>query len=220
MVVENYKPRIEIDPAWEMVELGKVFSKETSSVFPPNLKSHHVNYVGLENISQGTGELDGNVVHDPKEIKSNKTNFQPKNILYGKLRPNLNKVYFAEMEGICSTDIIVLIPKRKVEPKFFFNHFLSDSFNCEVLKGLKGAQLPRIGFDYLSSILIPCPPLMLQYVFVMQIETERTLVNANKELIKIFEQKINDVIYKVWQGKGKRKQFEEREEELSMVAEG
>lgn len=198
MVVENYKPRIEIDPDWEMVELGEVFSKASDSVLPINMDIPIINYIGLENISQGSGELVGSVQTNPKEIKSTKTIFIKDDLLYGKLRPNLNKVYYSEIEGICSTDILVLRGKEMIQTKFYSFYFLSERFNKEVLKGLKGAQLPRIGYDYIAKILIPLPPLNIQCQIINRIDQELSIVHANKQLIEIFEQKIKDRIAKVW----------------------
>jgi len=66
------------------------------------------------------------------------------------------------------------------------------------LKGLKGAQLPRVGYEYFSTLLIPKPPLETQRQIIAQIEKEQELVNANTQLIEIFEQKIKDRIAKVW----------------------
>lgn len=212
-VVANYKPKIDIDPEWEMVELGDAFNKVTKSVFPIALEVKEVNYLGLDNISQGNGHLIGGVKTNPKEIKSTKTLFKPKHILYGKLRPNLNKVYYSEIEGICSTDIFVLEAKDEIIPKFYSYHFLSEKFKTEVLKGIKGAQLPRVGYEYFSTLVIPKPPVQIQHQIVSQIEKEQELVNANKQLIEIFEQKIKDRIAKVW---GEEKKEERR---VAMAAE-
>lgn len=219
-IVANYKPKIDIDPDWEMVELGEIFDKITTSVLPAELKESEVNYVGLDNISQGSGELIGEVVSNPKEIKSTKTVFTTKHILYGKLRPNLNKVYFSEIEGICSTDIFVLEAIDEAEPKFYAYHFLSKQFNDDVMKGIKGAQLPRVGYDYFSKIIVPKPTLETQRQIVAQIEKEQALVNANKQLIEIFEQKIKDRIAKVWGTSASSAQAEKTDEEkLSIAAE-
>jgi type I restriction enzyme M protein len=197
-VVENYKPRITIDPDWEMVELGEVFTKVNENVIPSVLSVKAINYIGLENISQGIGEIVGEIYSNPQDIKSAKIVFRAGDVLYGKLRPNLNKVYYSEIEGICSTDIFVIRGKENIIPKLYSYYFLSDGFNHEVLKGLKGAQLPRVGYESFSSIQIPLPPLEIQQQIVEQIEREQALVNANKELIALFEQKIKDRIARVW----------------------
>lgn len=212
-IVDNYKPRIDIDPDWEMVELGEVFNKINTNLLPIEMDVNEVNYIGLNNISQGTGQLIGDFKTNPKNIKSTKTVFKPDQILYGKLRPNLNKVYYSEITGICSTDIFVLEAKDGINPKFYSYHFLSHEFNYEVLKGIKGAQLPRVGYDYFSTLIIPKPPLETKRQIVAQIEKELELVNANKQLIEIFEQKIKDRIAKVW-GEDK-----EQEESLRIAAE-
>jgi type I restriction enzyme M protein len=86
-----------------------------------------------------------------------------------------------------------------IMPEFLYEIIREKSFNEKVLLGLKGAQLPRIGFDYFSSIQIQIPPLPIQQQIVNRMEQEQQLVNANKELIKIYEQKIKDEINKLWQ---------------------
>ncbi|QQS51730.1 MAG: N-6 DNA methylase [Bacteroidota bacterium] len=216
MVVSTYKPKIEVDADWEMVELGEVFQKVNDNILPENIEHKTINYIGLENIDQGTGMLVGNYQANPKEIKSTKIVFRKGDILYGKLRPNLNKVYYSEIEGICSTDIFVIRAKKSIFSKLYSSYFLSEQFNQEVLKGIKGAQLPRVGYESFSKIFIPNPPLEAQQQIVSQIEKEQELVNANKQLIELFEQKIKDRIAKVW---GEDKTVKLNERDLSIAAE-
>jgi len=198
-VVENYQPRIEIEPEWEMVRLGDAFEKVAASVLPADIEKEKVIYVGLENISQGTGELVGEIETNPHEIKSAKTLFQIGDILYGKLRPNLNKVLYANLSGICSTDILVLRSDgKRTNSKFYAHYFLLSQFNSQVLRGVKGAQLPRVGFEYFSTIQIPLPNLATQQRIVTRIEREQALVQANRELISLFEEKIRERLARVW----------------------
>ena len=71
-----------------------------------------VYYIGFENIGGHTGSL---LPYQPTlgaEIKSTKNIFHPGDILFGKLRPYLNKMHLASTDGICSTDIYVLRPKQ------------------------------------------------------------------------------------------------------------
>lgn len=201
-VVENYKPRIQVDPDWPMVELGDILSGKSETIIPSNKKGT-VNYIGLENIESGTGELIGNIEEEYKNIKSAKNIFLQGSILYGKLRPNLNKVYYAEITGVCSTDILVLSAKSEVTVSKFYSYIMrSGSFIDEVLKGIKGAQLPRVSWDYISKIIVPAPDADTQSTIVAQIEEEQRLVSANKELIGIFEDKIKATINRVWGGEG------------------
>jgi len=180
----------------EWVELGEVFEKISEQINPQS-KTGLISYIGLENIESNTGYLVGNVNAEIKSIKSTKNVFKKDDILYGKLRPILNKVWLADRNGICSTDILVLRNYKKVLPKFYLQVLLSADFNSEVLKGLKGAQLPRISFDYLEKIKIPLPPIEIQKQLVAEIEEQEKIIEANKKLIKIMEQKIAEVLSEI-----------------------
>jgi type I restriction enzyme M protein len=182
-----------------MVELGEVLQKSEDAVLPESL-SGPVTYVGLENISQGTGEILGNIISDkPSDIKSLKNVFKPGDILYGKLRPNLNKVWLADRAGICSTDIFVIRAADNHASTTFYAYVLrSETFNAAVMSHIKGAQLPRVGWSSFASIKIPLPPLEIQRAIVAEIEAEQALVNANRELIARMEKKIQATLARVW----------------------
>jgi len=197
-VVENYKPTFKIDPEWEIVELGNICKNTKENINPKGLTGE-VNYIGLENIAKNTGELVKNIKSDISKIKSIKLKFKKKNVLYAKLRPNLNKVYYAEINGICSTDILVLsFDEHKALPRLYTSIMREHWFNKKVLSGIKGAQLPRIGWDHFKKIKVPLPPIKIQEQIVTQIISEQKIINANKELITIFENKIKDKIAEVW----------------------
>jgi type I restriction enzyme M protein len=199
LVVENYRPRIEVDPSWPVVKLGEVFSRRSENVLPMKLKDTIVNYIGLENIGHGNGKLIGNYQQNPALIKSTKNRYKVGDILYGKLRPNLRKVYLAQIDGICSTDIMVLCSKVANTNNYFYSkYFLSPIFHNEVMKYLRGAQLPRIGFDDFSKVQIPFPPLETQNEISEKIRDEEAIINKFAELIMLYEKKIQDRITKVW----------------------
>lgn len=198
-VVENYRPQIVVDPEWLSVKVKDVFKKGGKTVLPMSLRGP-VNYVGLENITKNSGQLSGNVMNDnPHEIKSLKNIFSPGDILYGKLRPNLNKVWFSDRKGICSTDIFVVQPlNESVLPALYAYIFRSDHFNDAVLSQLKGAQLPRIGWQSFGNLEIPLPPLEVQQTIIAEIKAEQALVAANRELVERMEKKIKAAIARVW----------------------
>jgi hypothetical protein len=104
----------------------------------PNNYEGEVNYIGLENIDSQTGRLVGDFRANSNQIKSAKTCFKVNDVLYGKLRPNLNKVYLAKEEIICSTDILVFRFKNECLAKYYAHYMLSDEFNQEVLQGVNG----------------------------------------------------------------------------------
>ena len=197
-VVENYKPTIDIDPSWPMLPLGEVFRNITDTIKPDEISSELHRCVGLEHIEKGTGLFIDGFDGGLDEIKSNKIKFKADDILYAKLRPNLNKTVLVDFDGICSTDILVLRAKENDCAEFYHSLFLSNHFNYEVMRGISGAQLPRTKFSFISDIIIPRPKFEMQQLLVNRIRLEKQIILGNKRLIEIYNQKIQDRISKVW----------------------
>jgi type I restriction enzyme M protein len=181
---ERYREGVVGVSAWPFVPVGEVFRKADQTVLPESLDGP-VTYIGLENITQNTGEIEGNVVTEkPTDIKSLKNVFKPRNILYGKLRPNLNKVWLADRKGICSTDIFVIEAlEGETDPALYAYVFRSARFNDAVIGQLKGAQLPRIGWSSFAELQIPLPPLEVQKEFVAEIEGYQKVINGARAVI-------------------------------------
>jgi len=194
MVIDNYKPTFKIDPSWEKVRLGEVCEIVRDSWLPDMTDTNLTNYIGLENISANTGYLIGNILVTKNSIKSNKTIFRQDDILFGRLRPNLNKVLLADCEGICSTDILVLrVNKNLVEPYFLSTVMRQRSFNLELLKFVKGAQLPRISAEDLFSVAVLIPKLQVQKSLVEELKKDlQVLAEINSICIK-YQKKINEL---------------------------
>jgi type I restriction enzyme M protein len=181
---ERYREGTGSVSAWPLVLVGNVFRKSEESVLPESLQNA-VTYIGLENLTQNTGEIVGNIVtEEPAEIKSLKNVFKPGDLLYGKLRPNLNKVWVADREGICSTDIFVIRPiEGQAIPALYSYIFRSARFNDAVLAQLKGAQLPRIGWSSFADLQIPLPPLDVQNEIVAEIEGYKKVIDGARAVL-------------------------------------
>jgi type I restriction enzyme M protein len=163
-------------------KLSDILDKVSDTV-DPTKETGQVNYIGLENIESNTGMLVGSKNSTYAEIKSNKNSYQTDDILYGKLRPNLNKVYLAEDKGICSTDILVFRAKKPELSKYYKYYLLSKKFNSQVLKTVSGQQLPRTSWDKIKNIAIPTPPLSEQNKLVSTIEKlELKIIQAQKTI--------------------------------------
>ncbi|GAP12774.1 type I restriction-modification system methyltransferase subunit [Longilinea arvoryzae] len=123
----------------------------------PFIQQGDIFYVGLENIESDTGELVGNPLTDCSTIKSAKSVFKSGDILYGKLRPNLNKVYLAQQEGVCSTDILVLRMKDSRNGIYLKHYLLTEEFNRKVLATVSGQQLPRTSWEKMRNLQVRVP---------------------------------------------------------------
>ena len=200
MVVENWRPRIEVDPEWPVVELGEVFARRNGAVKPGELSSS-IAYVRLEDIESGTGLLrDGTDLGDASTVKSAKTKFYEHDILYGKLRPNLNKVWLSDREGICSTDIYALTPVNgSVAPEYYAHVLRSPDFNHSAVARVSGAQLPRIAWTAFATLPIPVPPHDVQQKVLGRIAVEQVAVDATRDLIGRMEERVRDAVARVWE---------------------
>ncbi len=177
-------------------KLGNIVIKITDTII---LQEKHdtINYIGLENIKSNTGELVGTIKANYNDIKSSKTIFKQGDLLYGKLRPNLNKVYLADFDGICSTDILVFRFNNKYLAKFYKYYFLDKKFNKQVLGSVSGLQLPRTTFGKMEHINIPFLPPEIQKDIIKEIETiENDIARLKKENDQIQTQK--EIVLKIY----------------------
>ncbi len=110
--------------------------------------------IGLENIESATGKLIGKPSVHGSDILSVKNTFSKGDVLYGKLRPYLNKAVAVDFDGICSTDILVL---KTTYPKTLNYILLSQSVVNQTQNLTSGINLPRIKPDAFMNIKISFP---------------------------------------------------------------
>ncbi|WP_410507470.1 restriction endonuclease subunit S [Methanosarcina hadiensis] len=125
-------------------------------------------YVGLEHISKDQGTLTKDVKVDV--INTVKNSFKRGDLLYGKLRPYLNKVYLANEDGVCSTDILVFESTPSLNLNYSKYFFLSYKFVNDMTHNSSGVNLPRVSTKYLQEYPFPFPPLPEQRAIVSKIE--------------------------------------------------
>jgi len=155
----------------EKIEKWKIKKlKDISEIQRRNISSQQIkngtNYIGLENIEKETGKIINYKKVKNGELKSNKFFFTKNNILYGKLRPYLNKVALPDFDGVCSTDIIPIIPKQGITTKNYLTFLLrGKSFLRYANDKTTGANLPRIGVSDIEKFQVRLPPYELQKEF-------------------------------------------------------
>ncbi|HWP38180.1 MAG TPA: hypothetical protein VNL18_11575 [Gemmatimonadales bacterium] len=143
-----------------MMELGDVVAIENKGVTPQPGDVYR--YVGLEDIEQQTGRILNAQDTDGRDIQSLKYVFSPSHILYGKLRPNLNKVALPTFSGICSTDILPLAPRGAVLREFVAYYLRTPRFVHYAVQHASGTKMPRFGPRQLLKASLPVPPLPVQ----------------------------------------------------------
>ena len=150
---------------------------------PQDNKEQEFCYLGLEHIESNTGKILFQNMEIGENIQSNKNIFNKGDILYGKLRPYLNKVSLTNFSGICSTDILVLKSDIPLILKYIL---LSNTFVEKTSSLMGGVSLPRIKTDSFLNIKISYPTFEKQSEIIIKIEAiEIKIAQIEKELADI-----------------------------------
>lgn len=151
-------------PILDVAEIsGKSLLPEDSTVY---------NFVGLEHIESNTGKLIGFEPTMGKNIKSTKVTFLKGMVLYGKLRPYLNKVWVAEFDGVATTEILPFSADGgMLIPKYLAYYLRSPEFVATVDLNTSGARMPRATSKFFNDVAkIPLPPLPEQTRIVAKLD--------------------------------------------------
>ncbi|MBF8984537.1 restriction endonuclease subunit S [Lutibacter sp. B2] len=168
---------------WEEKELGNIiiFAKEK---YDPKTCAQNIIYIGLEHI-----EKNGNIIArgNSEDVKSLKTIFMQGDVLYGKLRPYLNKHDIVDFSGICSTDILVIRVKEMVSNKFV-NYMLNTSnFIDYSVSSSKGINLPRVSEKIIAKYKLSLPFLQEQKEIVRILDDLLDNEQRAKELCDVIK---------------------------------
>ena len=103
-------------------------------------------------------------------------------------------------EATCNQSIVAINPLRHDEflPEFLFLQL--KSLYQEIRNITGDNQRSGLNMSIIKSIRVSIPPIETQKEIVAEIEKERALVESNKELVKMYEQKIQDKLAEVWEG--------------------
>ena len=144
-----------IPEGWEVSRLGDIMNQIGNAIEIKNIPK--TPYIGLADMPRATIALSS--WKSSEEASSNKTTFKKGNILFGKLRPYFKKVGIAPIDGICSTDIIVLNSKEKNYYSYLLSVLTSDNFIEYCSATATGTRMPRTGWRQMSDFKIIKPTL-------------------------------------------------------------
>jgi type I restriction enzyme S subunit len=138
---------------WQIVSIGDV-CEQRNEIVQPSVNNKET-FVGLEHISSGETRLHN--FAQSADVKSAKFRFYAGDILYGKLRPYLDKAVIADFNGICSTDLLVLTPKENVVKEFLIYILHSDDFIKHAIATTTGTNHPRTSWSAISKFKFGLP---------------------------------------------------------------
>lgn len=144
-----------IPEGWEVGALGNVADHPRRSIQPNEIEPN-TPYIALQNMPKRCialsdwGNADG--------LESNKYEFKQGEILFGKLRPYFHKVGVAPVDGVCSTDIVVIAPGSKHWFGFVLGHVSSTEFVEYTDAGSTGTKMPRTSWKDMAHYELVLPP--------------------------------------------------------------
>ena len=161
----------EIPEHWEIKPLKHILKLKNLKI---EAGKSNLEYLGMECVNS----FDGTKNEIKSEADGLSTFFQVGDILFGKLRPYLAKVYVADFEGVCSTEFLVYEVKRGSNA-FFSKLMLSNGFISVVDASTYGSKMPRASSDFIGNLNIVNPPFEEQIKISSFIDKQKP--NAGKE---------------------------------------
>jgi type I restriction enzyme, S subunit len=155
----------EIPMGWEVGTLGDIADHPRRGV-QANEMEPTTPYIALEHMPRRCialsewGAADG--------LESNKFKFKKGEILFGKLRPYFHKVGVAPVDGVCSTDIVVVTPRAAEWFGFVLGHISSDTFVENTNAGSTGTKMPRTSWSEMARYRVVVPPESVTKAFTFQ----------------------------------------------------
>ena len=169
------------------------FSKNSISDFTDYLDE---NYIGVEDIEKETGKILKIEKVSNSNIKSSKNYFTKDDVLYSRIRPNLNKVALPNFNGLVSSEVFVINCSDKINKYFLAYTLRSKKFVSYAMLNSSGANFPRVNKKTIEDYKVKVPPIELQNKFadyVLKIEEEKKKLNASLlELESLFDALMED----------------------------
>lgn len=123
--------------------------------------------LNLDKVESKTGRVLEHEVVPKEKLNGSIVQFDTGNVLYSKLRPNLNKVVLPEKNGYATSEMLPLRPcESKLTKGYLAEYLRSDNFVSWAVGKTAGAKMPRLGTKVLMDKMIPLPPLEEQHKIV------------------------------------------------------
>ena len=174
-----------IPEEWEVKEFGKVVNLSKGKYVPE--LNEHKNCIELEHIEQGTGSINGFV--DSSLQKSTKNVFKKGQVLFGKLRPYLQKYWLADFDGVCSSEVWVLQSNQKECFNEYLFRLIQQHRFIQVANVSSGSKMPRADWDFVSGYPFPLPPLPEQHKIATILSTWDEAITKTQQLITQLQQR-------------------------------
>ncbi|ECD1231032.1 restriction endonuclease subunit S [Salmonella enterica subsp. enterica serovar Newport] len=160
-ISEEEKP-FELPMGWEWTRLGSISNYGFCDKAEPEDVTPETWILELEDIEKVTSKLINKVTFAERPFKSSKNRFSQGDVLYGKLRPYLDKVIVANEPGVCTTEIIPITSYGNIYPEFLRLLLKAPNFIIYANSSTHGMNLPRLGTEKAQQAVIELAPIQEQ----------------------------------------------------------
>ncbi|MDF4948298.1 restriction endonuclease subunit S [Vibrio parahaemolyticus] len=167
--INDSKP-FQIPNNWGWSQLGFLTNYGVCDKLEPKDASPSTWVLELEDVEKYTSRLLKKVRFEERVFKSTKNSFQKNDVIYGKLRPYLDKVLVADEDGACTTEMIPIRGYIGLIPEFIRLVLKTPYFIEYANTSTHGMNLPRMGTDKARAALFPLAPLNEQHRIVAKVD--------------------------------------------------
>ena len=204
-VVENYRPRIAVDPEWPLVALGDIceFIADGTHFSPENAEQGARLYITSKNVRENYLDLSDvrYISEQDHESIYKRCPIKKGDVLFVKDGANagLSALNTLDEQFSLLSSVAVLRGRGNYLNNRYLSWFLNTTKGRTImLSQITGVAITRLTLTKINQAKIPVPPIQHQMQIVDEIESEQAMVNANRELIQRFEDKIQTTINRVW----------------------
>ena len=173
--VDRFNTLFELPKSWKWATLCDLFLYDAGVKRQPKNLNQKLWLLELEDIEKDSGRLLVRITASERESKSTKSEFRVGDILYGKLRPYLNKVLVADHPGYSTTEIVALRPLLRLCPQYCALALRRPDFVDYVTRLGQGTKMPRLRTEDAAVAPFPLPPLAEQHRIVAKVDELMTL---------------------------------------------
>ena len=167
--ISNEKP-FSVPESWTWTQLGFVTNYGVCEKAESKDVQDSTWVLELEDVEKSTSKLLRKVRFEDRSFKSSKNVFLKKDVIYGKLRPYLDKVIVADEAGVCTTEMIPMRGYCDFSPEFLRLVLKTPYFIEYANSSTHGMNLPRMGTDKAREALIPLVPINEQHRIVAKVD--------------------------------------------------
>ena len=160
----------ELPQTWKWTALGNLFLYDAGTKREPATLDQDYWLLELEDVEKESGRLLARIKVSGRESKSTKSEFRVGDILYGKLRPYLNKVIVADEPGYSTTEIVALRPYLPICSQYCAVALQRPDFVTYVTRLGQGTKMPRLRTEDAIIASFPLPPLAEQHRIVAKVD--------------------------------------------------